>query len=502
MTDPGTNLAAYTKRRRILIAINVVAMTVLMAGFLVVVNLIASARYARIDMTADKVWEISPQAKQIVRSVKHDLEIYLNPFVEGPAGQDRSLGEAWRRTERILLELRNLNSKIRIEQIREGTRGLAEVVNRFSTLSPNTIYFILKSGGDKPTSRAINIRDLYQGDPMTGELLDYRGEAKVVSTIAQLITDRRAKIYGTTGHREYIPTETGARGMSALANRLEALENAEFKPLDLVKEKAVPTDADILFIAAPVTDFSTIETDALRDYWRRGGRIFAAFSPLVPDRLPELKKFFEDCGVKVNRDYVFDAAGELGDPHQVLIRAFPDHPVNQGMYGQMFRIAATSSVDPAPKHPGQRIAVLWQTGPQTWAETDLRIDSPPEPSLGEKQGQIPVAVASEELRRGSPGQPAKPSRMIVWGGVSALTNYFNMGGDIPNEFTLGYIQNHFRWLLDREEVIAAPAAAKKPRMRPFTPPPGAISVIGWVSIGVIPLLGVVLGVLAWFFRRK
>ena len=502
MSDPGTNLAAFTKRRRALIAINVVAMTVLMAGFLVVVNLIANARYARIDMTADKVWEISPQSKQIVRSVKGELDIYLNPFLEGQAGQDRSLGEAWRRTERILLELKNLNSKINFEGIREGSKALAEVTTRFTGLSPNMIYFILKSGGDKPTTRAINIGELYAGDPMTGELLDYRGEAKIVSTIAQLMTDRRVKIYGTAGHREYIPTATDMRGMSALANRLEALENAEFKPLDLVKEKSVPTDADIVFIAAPVTDFSTVETDALADYWRRGGRIFAAFSPLVPDPLAELKKFFEDCGVKVNRDYVFDHAAELGDPNLLLIRAFGRHPVNQGMFGQGFKIAASSSVDPAPKHPNQQVAVLWETGPQTWAETDLRPNSPKDPSTGERQGNIPVAVAAEEVRKGAPGRPVKSSRMIVWGGVSAMTNYFNMSGDLPNEFTLGYIQNHFRWLLEREDVIAAPAAAKKARMRPFTPPAGAIGVIGWVSIGVIPFLGVVLGILAWIFRRK
>jgi hypothetical protein len=39
-------------------------------------------------------------------------------------------------------------------------------------------------------------------------------------------------------------------------------------------------------------------------------------------------------------------------------------------------------------------------------------------------------------------------------------------------------------------------------MKPFTPPPGSIAVIGWISMAGVPLLGVVLGVLALYFRRK
>jgi len=486
------------RRRRLLTWLNVSLMTLLMAAFLVGVNLVANTRFARIDMTTDKVWEISPQSRQIVKSVTRDLEIYLNAVSEGPQMQDKSLGEAWRRTGQLLMEMANQNGNIRVIPIGEGSQAAqAKIISVFSGPVANTIYFIYKTADDKPVSRAISVTDLYQGNPQTGEVLEYFGEPRIVTTIAQLISDRKARIYHTVGHREIPPGVADRRGLSALMGRLTALENAEFKPLDLVKDKAVPDDADLVFVAAPISDFTTVETDALTKYWARGGRLFVAVHPLVPDKLDEFRKFLETCGVRLNRDFVFDAMRELRDPGMLVIRSFAHHPVNQGMPGLLFRVAATSSVDPMEVNRRMQSMPLFFSSPDSWAELDQPPSNSSKYNAGERWGNVPVAVASEEM-----GPSGRASRIIAWGGVAALTNEFNMVGDTPNDMTLGYILNNFRWLLEREMLIATPAAARKPRMKPFTPPPGSIAVIGWISVAGVPLLGVVLGGLAWFFRRK
>src|SRR6185295_323326 len=269
-------------------------------------------------------------------------------------------------------------------------------------------------------------------------------------------------------------------GMAAFINRLVALENIELKPLDLVKDKAVPADADLVFIPAPWNDLSTVETDSLREYWKRGGRFFVAIHPLIPEPLSEFRKFMESCGVRVNRDLVLDSAAELRDPSQHAVRAFPpQHPVNRGMMGQQWlRIGTTCSVDPAPITKGMQGIPLFLSGPKAWAEEKFGPgDAPYLLNVGERSGEIPLAVASEEFR-----PPGKSSRMIVWGGVMALTNKYNMAGDMPSDLSVTYILNNFRWLLEREEVIANPAASRKTRMKPFAPPPESLAVIGWISI--------------------
>jgi ABC-2 type transport system permease protein len=97
------------RKRRILAWLNVSVMTVLMAAFLIGVNLLAHSRFARIDMTTDKVWEISAQSRQILKGLNRDLEIYINAISEGPMEQEKALPEAWRRTVLLLGEMTNQN---------------------------------------------------------------------------------------------------------------------------------------------------------------------------------------------------------------------------------------------------------------------------------------------------------------------------------------------------------------------------------------------------------
>lgn len=487
----------HSRKRRVLIWVNVVLMCVLMAAFLVGVNLVAHTRFARIDMTTDKVWEISPQSRQILKSAKYDLQVYVNPVSEGPTAQDKALPEAWRRTILLLSEMVNQSPKIKLTTVNERSTTHAKDLSLFSRPEPHMIYFIYRTPDDKPVSRAISVMDLFNANPQTGEVLDYFGESRIISTIAQIISDRKLKIYATTEHKEIPPTLADRRGMSALTGRLMALENAEFKPLNLMRDKAVPEDADLVLIAWPASDFTTVETDALTKYWARGGRLFVAVHPLIPDPLSELRKFLETCGVRMNRDIVLDAQRELGDSGRLAVTRYGGHPVNQHMHGQAFRVDVSGSVDANIVNKRMQAMPLFYSSEACWTEHDL----PPKPGVskhspGERWGPVPLAVAAEEATA------AKPARIIAWGSVFPLMNEMNMIQDTPNEFTLGYLVNNFRWLTEREMLISAPTESRRPRMRPFSPPPGGDAVIGWVSLAGVPLLGVALGGLAWYFRRK
>ncbi|HZN62458.1 MAG TPA: Gldg family protein [Planctomycetota bacterium] len=485
------------RKRRILNWLNVTLMTLLMAAFLVGVNLVAHSRFARIDMTTDKVWEISAQSRQILRSVPRDVEIYVNAITDNPMDQqDKTLPEAWRRTVLLLGEMASQNPRIKVAPIIEGSQSQAKIMAQVGRPEGNMIYFIYRTADDKAVSRALSIRELYLGSP-SGEVSDYFGESRIITTISQLISDRKTRIYCTEGHREIPPGVTERRGLSVVTGRLTALENAEFKPLNLIRDKAVPDDADLVFIANPVTDFTTVETDALTKYWARGGRLFVTCQPPIRDPLDEFRKFLESCGIRVNRDIVIDSKRELQDQVQLVVRGFTPHPVNQGMPGAWLRIPFSCSVDPAVINKRMQAIALFMSSPDTWAETDL----PPGPGTkhnpGERWGNIPLAAAAEEAI-----VAGRPSRIIVWGSAVAMTNELNLVQDAPNPLTVGYFLNNFRWLMEREVSIVTPEESRKTRMKPFSPPPGADAVIGWISLAGIPFLGIALGALALYFRRK
>ena len=494
--DPDPVAPAPATRRRVLAWINVVLMTLFLLAFLVGINLVSHARFARIDMTMDQVWEISPQSRQLIRSLQRPISVFPN-FSAGPEVQDKSLPMAWTRTANLLTEFQSLNSKLTIRPLRENAPDFMDLLKQISRPEYNTIYFLTRDVEDKPVVQSIGVRELYEGNPSTGEILDYIGEAKIVTLIAQLASDRKTKIYFTEGHREIKPSQSDGKGLAVVASRVISLENSEFKPLDLARDRAVPDDADLVFIVEPVTDFTTSETEALAKYWARGGRVFVAINPLIADPLVELKRCLETFGARFNRDIIIDAQKENGNPGVLTVRRFMQHPVNQGMYETMYRVAFSSTVDPVLSSRRQQAKVLFSSSPDTWAETDLPPKSDSKHNPGERVGNLPLAVVAEEDTGAG-----KPARLVAWGGSAALKNEMNLTGAAANEQTVGFILNNFRWLLEREMLIAPPAESRKPRMKPFQPGPSGLSTMRWITIGGIPFVGIALGMLAWYVRRK
>ncbi|MBI4565316.1 MAG: GldG family protein [Planctomycetes bacterium] len=494
---------AFTRRRRLLIWANAVLMSAFFLGFLVAVNVISDARFTRFDMTAEKLWEISDHARKVVEGLKHDVVIYTTPLTVGPAvSQNRSLPNAWNQVSRLLFELSAINPRLNVVPFAAGTESEQVLRMNFTGLTDNCLYFLVKKDREQAARKVMPIYELYEGNFQTGEILKFHAESKVISAIVQLTSDRPRKVYYTEGHKELPPPSQEGRGMSFLTSRLGDLDHVEFKPLDLGQARSVPRDADLVFIAGPARDFDPPEIDALREYWNGGGRIFLAVQPLTPDPMKLLRDFIDECGARIHRDIVLDTRRELQAPQYLRITAFGYHMINQGMLNVGFRMVSSGSVDPAPKSPRQKAISLMQAGQWAYAETDLRPGARIQHDTGEKMGDVSVAAAAEE-EISNPTDPSRPTaRLVVWGGVAALTNQFNTIYGTANLETLDYIANTFRWLMEVEQRIADPIQPRSFKMKPLKLTPESKSVIGWVSIVGLPLLGVVLGVMAWFFRRK
>ncbi len=497
--------AGPTRARRLLAWTNVVLMSAFLLGLLVVLNVLAAEHPKRWDLTANRMWEISDHSRKVVKNLRSDFTIYSTPMFEGPFGSDRSLPQAWDQVHKMLGELAVLNPKLKVVRRAEDTQeGLQEFLQDFPTPSANWVYFATTGTGGLRQKKAVNVYEMFQGNPQNGEISEFRAEAKVISTIVALTSEKRAKIYFTLGHRELVPVARDQRGlgMSMVTTKMGELENAEFTALELLKEKAVPKDADALVIAAPRMDFEVPEIDALREYWKGGGRILVTWEPFLPTPLPALQAFLEDLGVRINRDIVFDRQSAYSDLRIHKIQRFGDHPINQGMQGAQFRMISTCSLDLAPKRPGMNAGVLMQAPATAWADANYQPGLVPSPDMGEKQAEIALAVALEEKAEKPRNPASKTGRLVVWGGTTSMTDMglgMMFGMNLPD---LEYVLNTYRWLLEREQVIADPIAPKSIIMRPLKLPDGALRYIGWTSVVILPLVGVLLGISAWFFRRK
>ena len=142
----------------------------------------------------------------------------------------------------------------------------------------------------KGQSRFIKQDDLYEINPMTGQVGAFKGEQKFTSTIASLIEGKTAKVYFTEGHGEHPLQDTNtAQGYGFAATSLKQ-DNVETANLNLASLSDVPADADAVVIAGPSISFSMVEIQALDKYLQNNGKLFILLDPYVTLGLDDLLK--------------------------------------------------------------------------------------------------------------------------------------------------------------------------------------------------------------------
>ena len=110
-----------------------------------------------------------------------------------------------------------------------------------------------------------------------------------------------------------------------------------------------------------------------------------------------------------------------------------------------------------------------------------------------------VAVTAR-LETASGGRKRDHARLVVWGSVLSISDNNLKSRGMESSAEVGYVLNNFRWLLGEEASISIPgrhSGRKPPDMNVKS-----VARIWWLSVLGFPSLGLILGILAWFLRRK
>jgi ABC-type uncharacterized transport system involved in gliding motility auxiliary subunit len=318
------------------------------------------------------------------------------------------------------------------------------------------------------------------------------GESRMASAIVQATDNKRRFVYCTSGHRELQLSRPDPVGLTMLARLLDSWANATVKELDFSKNDHVPDDCDVLLIPGLGTEFNVAELKLIEDYLKRGGDVFVSLSR-DQNAGRGLATLLEKWGVRINSDNVVDpaSAGFTGDVLAIPIRSFGDHDINQGMNNVGFMMLHTRSVE-AIRGPNCQATELMFGPPSSWSQplTRNRVEK-----TDPDREAPPVAAAAETRVEGR-----KLARVVAWGSGLSLANANLMMGSELREDRAGYVLNTFRWLLEKEGQIVAPP--KQVERRPLELKAEQANLMFVVTVIVMPLVGVVLGTIAWFFRRK
>jgi ABC-type uncharacterized transport system involved in gliding motility auxiliary subunit len=338
-------------------------------------------------------------------------------------------------------------------------------------------------------------------------------EEKLTNSILKLTRREQKKVYFLIGHNERPVEGEGADGSEGFAFARNALENEHYQvhTLMLAAKGEVPEDADVVILAGATRPLYDTEHKVLDRYLERGGALLVLVDPRAKtDLYQDLARW----GVDVGEDVVVDRVqGLFGRPVSPLAAQYGDHPITRELRdATLFHVAR--SVRPKAEGQGD-FTTLVLTSEASWGERDLdRFFSDGEAEFGgdDLAGPVPIAVAgvlrpvgdAEEGEGDSPGpeggddaesKEGPEARLVVIGDSDFAGN--QLIGEFRNR---DLFVNAVNWLLgDVEAISIRPDQARASRMQLSGE---QFLQIRYLSLFVLPQAIAVLGVFAWWLRRR
>ena len=491
----------FWNRRSTQVSTNALVSTIAVFVILGLINFMVSRHPTRIDLTEGELFTLSPESQQVVRS-SPAIKVWI--FDGQQNSQDRDLLENYQRQ----------NSKFLFEFVDpEANPGLASSFAIKNSGENRDVYLELQSSKRRQFVQSIS--------PQTR-----LSENRITSGILQLTSDRRSKIYFLQGHGE----RSLDSGQGAISQAAQALKDKNFvgEPLNLGLTDKIPVDAVAVMVVGPVRPLLESETKALQDYLNQGGNLLVAVDPTLKSGLDNLLTLW---GVKLDDRVVINASDRQvrgKGPTAVVIAQYGEHPITKDFRNSnsIYPLARPVEITPVP---GVQSTPLLLTDPNSWAESNLK-EQPLKLNGGDRPGPIAIGAAfSRQVTpsaqpspspsvspspqasvtpapspsiAAAPSPPASPliqgsreSRLVVFGNSSFATDglfgqYLN--GDV--------FVNSVSWLSQQEQQPLS-IRPKDLKNRRITLTNEQASVLGFIALVAVPLLGLTSAGVVWWRRR-
>lgn len=547
-----------SKKKRVY-ASNAAMFAVFVIGAIVVINVLSTRVFGRLDLTASKNYTLSKASKDLVKqlpdylTVKAFISNDLPPQLLASARYVRDLVDEYKNSSNGKLTWEAIDPKAPTDE--DEKKKLAEEAQQCKVRQIS----IQELATQKVSVGAYYLGLCFQYGGQTeaiAQIPHAEGLEYQISSIIKRMTQKKRKVAFTNGHGE-LDMQQGLQFVSMAVK--EEFEATTVNP----SQGNIGDDIDALVVAGPKQAFDEKGRREIDRFLMTGksaiflvdGMTMASPQGAMPEMAAPrvgqpnntgLDDLLGAYGFKIGQDFVFDmqaaAPGPVDLGGQKMLESLPmfmavpykddkSFSVMAGIRGAVFPYASSvqlvGPLDGGKAQNGGKLWTLAQSAPSSWKETGFFVFQPEmyrqrgkNPAEGKTSGSFGLgyafegklksafAPAAQNAAMSSPDQAAgeskKPVRLIVFGDSDFVSDEYAQISRFLPIYVAGaqMLYNAISWTLEDETLI--PIRAKTFTARPLTAEVSDATAITikWLNMAGVPLAFCAYGLVRWRLRRR
>ena len=440
------------------------ALGVLGAALLAVNSNVLVARwYKRWDLTAEKLYTLSPATLKTLHALDQPIGITVLLSRADPLSVSVRQMLVQYRAETSKLNVKFVDPDQNPAEFQVLQKDLGLLTGRAEDGRVVTDASLVITRGERHWF--VTNEELVHYDDQSGKAQP-RLEQALTEGIANVLANVKAQACFATGHRELSIDDVGPEGLAEVRHRLEK-SNFEVSPVDLASPGASLSGCTLLVVPGPNVELDRAASSRIVDFIKGGGSAYLLAAPLLGEdkhvQRSGLEPVAQLIGVDFGQDFILETDAALRLPRgvgEVFFATPKQHEVTRGLEregvkidsrvlvsgAQSLRIAANSPAKALLSSSDKALSVRDLSGL-------LDANHKDDPVEHAARAEYVVAVAAELPK--PPGSLAKYGPRVIVAGAANLV----WGRNYNDSSLYGdrlFSENALSWLSSRPTLVSVP----------------------------------------------
>ncbi len=483
----------FTKKKLQYGSISIVLVIVFIASVVLVnagVSYLTDRFNLKADISAEGLYEVSEQTEIMLKNLREPVTAYIL-LSEDEVMANTGYAEA----NELLKRYQSMsNGMFNVEYV-DILKNPTFTQNYETNESLSRGTFIIESSKRYKIASLLDLYEIsYNYDSTTGKTTQYysgfAADQSFASALHYVTTEDLPTVVTIVGHNEYY-------GTSFL--NIFTSNNYYVQEVNLLMED-IPSDAAMIVIGAPTTDYTSEEIEKIDEYLTASYGSAIVFSDMMTEGTPNLDLYFEEWGVKYNDEMALDTTRAVSSPIMIA-PLLVDTTLTENLS------LSTNDIILAPysrtmeqlwtSRGGRTSKVILQTSDDSYAKaysTDTQI-STYEKEADDTAGPLNVAVLTtmSEYKNNT----RYDANVLFFGTSTIASDSMLETASFANLKFLTAAVDYMNPMVDAVSIEA----------RDFTNTELVIledqaNVIFWTLIVILPLIVLAMGFVVWIKRRN